>query len=103
MVAIIEATIFFIPNLHQPRAVFFMKKQKKVTNRGKIYKTCSGSLASARSRSGSDSPPDCHSIPSRRSAKPHYPREHSSSSRKVSATAKAKYERLKKLVEFYEV
>ena len=43
--------------------------------------------------SGSDSPPDCHSIPSvslRYFAK-------------AEETAKAKFERLKKLVEFYNV
>ena len=52
-------------------------------------------------RSGSDSPPDCHSIPSRRFASLHYPERAQELFEKAEATAKAKYERLKKLVDFY--
>ena len=52
-------------------------------------------------RSGSDSPPDCHSIPSRRFASLHYPERAKELFEKAEATAKAKYERLKKLVDFY--
>ena len=57
----------------------------------------------ARSRCGSDSPPDCHSIPHRRYALLRYPERAKELFAKAEDTAKAKYERLKKLVEFYNV
>ena len=50
--------------------------------------------------SGSDSPADCHSTPS---VSLRYPERAKELFAKAEATAKAKYERLKKLVEFYNV
>ena len=50
--------------------------------------------------SGSDSPPDCHSTPS---DSLRYPERAKELFAKAEETAKAKYARLQKLVEFYNV
>ena len=73
---------------------FFINGEARYTRLAQQFPERAKEVSSADSgASGSDSPPDCHSIPSvslRYFAK-------------AEETAKAKYERLKKLVEFYNV
>ena len=70
---------------------------------GKIQDLLCRSRLRARSRRGSDSRLGCHSVPRRRFVTLRYPERAKELFAKAEATAKAKYERLKKLVEFYNV
>ncbi len=78
-----------------------------MSNRGrvfikKIFKTCAGlSLRLGHTRGKTTL--SCFLTPSRRFASLHYPELAKELFAKAEETAKAKYERLKKLVEFYNV